>query len=1207
MDAEELPKTDRFEIRRKLGEGGMGVVYEAYDRQRDAVVALKTLRNAHGTALARFKGEFRALQRLEHPNLVALGELITAGKLSFFTMELVAGVALLEYVRRGQEGDEARLRACLVQLAPALAALHASDIVHRDVKPSNILVTDEGRVVLVDLGLALDTRPAVTTSADADIVGTVAYMAPEQAQSGKVGPPADWYSFGVVLYEALTGCLPHSGDSALEMLMNKQHGAPPPPRARVPAVPRDLDQLCEQLLLLDPAERPGQREIFERLGVVGDARVAQGSTPSLDLSADMPFVGREAELLALEATFDEVLAGNTRVVHVEGESGIGKSTLLQELATRLEARRGALVLWGRCYEREQVPYTALDGVIESLVRHLRRLTDAEVTDLLPDDAALLPRLFAMFERVPAIARAQRRTTLQTDPHQMRSRAFTALRALVIAVAKRTPTMLVVDDIQWTDADSLVLLGDLLRPPRPPRLLAILAARPESERAAAQSWRAPLVAALEGTPLAFLRVDPLAESVGAELARTLLGRAAGPPEHLAAAAALARDASGHPLFIAELCRHVAAGRGEHPRQLEELIGARVAALPQASRRLLQIVCLADTPLPPALLGAAAGGPPADLARHLARLRVASLVRTSGIAGHERVAPYHARIAGAVLAGLDDAGRRAGHEALAAALASSPLGRDAPELLLRHLSAAGDAAGAARHAELAADRAATGLAFERAAELYREALRLGAPTGDARRALELRLAAALADAGRGPESAEIFLHAADGADPATRLECRRQAAEQLIITGHLDAGLQALEQLLSESGVTWSSTPTRVLASLLWQRVRLRMRGLGSEQRHATEIAERELRRIDVFRAAGLGLGFIDPVRGADFNARYLRAALAAGEPTRVVPALGAEAIYQATRGGAGLRRARLLLERLRAIAAEHDTPWFRAWASAVDGITEYFACRFTEAIPLMSSATAAFREANASTWERNNIQMLHLLALRYVGDLVGFRALFDTCVRDANRRGDRFLESTARRNGNLIWLAADDPAAAEENLRNARWTPPQGRLHLQHWYELESRGELALYTRDREAARRIAAPLAEFFRSLLPRVATVRIAARWLEARLLIAAGDVAAAQGPIKQLAREELGSAKVWEALARAAIAPAPDAQVAYLRAAITATERTGMSLYAHAARRRLGILLGGTEGDALVAAADAAMRAQGVVDPAHLIEVVAPATRAT
>jgi hypothetical protein len=100
--------------------------------------------------------------------------------------------------------------------------------------------------------------------------------------------------------------------------MNKLQNAPPPPRARVPGVPRDLDQLCESLLLVDPAERPAEREILARLGVIADARAPQGSSPSLDLSADLPFVGRDAELAALEATFDDVLAETPRVVHLEG-------------------------------------------------------------------------------------------------------------------------------------------------------------------------------------------------------------------------------------------------------------------------------------------------------------------------------------------------------------------------------------------------------------------------------------------------------------------------------------------------------------------------------------------------------------------------------------------------------------------------------------------------------------------------------------------------------------------------------------------------------------------------------------------------------------------------------------------------------------------------------------------------------------------------
>jgi serine/threonine protein kinase len=197
----------RFALIRKLGEGGMGVVYEAEDLERGARVALKVLHRARAGTVARFKREFRSLQHLEHPNLVRLGELITDGHEWCFTMELVEGVSLLEHVRgerpfaehttRGSPGvrrsprslhpspadrfHEGRLRDSLRQLALALATLHAAGIVHRDVKPSNILVTGEGRLIVLDLGLALDLRQEATPSTTGTIVGTVAYMAPERA------------------------------------------------------------------------------------------------------------------------------------------------------------------------------------------------------------------------------------------------------------------------------------------------------------------------------------------------------------------------------------------------------------------------------------------------------------------------------------------------------------------------------------------------------------------------------------------------------------------------------------------------------------------------------------------------------------------------------------------------------------------------------------------------------------------------------------------------------------------------------------------------------------------------------------------------------------------------------------------------------------------------------------------------------------------
>src|SRR5437660_3186688 len=229
----DFPGTERFELIQRLGEGGFGIVYEAFDRRRQTRVALKVLRDAQGDPLYRFKREFRALVDVSHPNLVALDELLTDGQFWFFTMELVRGVPMTAYVRpadgpapdartgrpRGRL-NERHLRAVLSQLADALTSIHRRGIVHCDLKPSNVLVTDKGRVVVLDFGLvserplaSLGDPPAQSSASVLVVLGTPAYMAPEQAGTRLVTPAADWYSVGVMLYEALTGQLPFAGSN----------------------------------------------------------------------------------------------------------------------------------------------------------------------------------------------------------------------------------------------------------------------------------------------------------------------------------------------------------------------------------------------------------------------------------------------------------------------------------------------------------------------------------------------------------------------------------------------------------------------------------------------------------------------------------------------------------------------------------------------------------------------------------------------------------------------------------------------------------------------------------------------------------------------------------------------------------------------------------------------------------------------------------
>jgi len=315
--------TERFRIRRRLGSGGMGVVYEAHDRETDKVVALKTLTRAEASHISRFKNEFRSLANVSHPNLVGLYEFMADGQYWFFTMELVQGVNFLEYVRPGYHARKARssrtstlrktspdsgselladyeaetrqldsisstfaaaedseiieetslskskldlnrLTVAIKQLAEGLHALHETGKLHRDIKPSNVLVTKKGRVVILDFGLVAEVE-GQELSDSVSLAGTPDYMSPEQGGQFPISRASDWYSVGVMLYQALTGRLPFAG-KFFEVMMNKQNFDPPAPSELVRNCPEDLNDLCMRLLRRKPEERPTGREILLTLG-----------------------------------------------------------------------------------------------------------------------------------------------------------------------------------------------------------------------------------------------------------------------------------------------------------------------------------------------------------------------------------------------------------------------------------------------------------------------------------------------------------------------------------------------------------------------------------------------------------------------------------------------------------------------------------------------------------------------------------------------------------------------------------------------------------------------------------------------------------------------------------------------------------------------------------------------------------------------------
>lgn len=254
----------RFELVRELGRGTMGTVYEALDRECNASVALKLLSRTDAQGVYRIKREFRSLVELVHPNLVCAHQLFQDCGRWFFSMELVRGVPFDAWVAPDGRCDERRARETLLQLAAAVDVVHRAGKLHCDLKPSNVLVTAEGRVVLLDFGLVSDQVAHCPHSDSPVISGTPAYMAPEQAAGRIPSTASDWYAIGTMLFQALTGSTPFVGHP-LQVLEAKQHTPAPDPRRFCGGRFELLCALCEGLLARDPEQRWGAAQLFDML------------------------------------------------------------------------------------------------------------------------------------------------------------------------------------------------------------------------------------------------------------------------------------------------------------------------------------------------------------------------------------------------------------------------------------------------------------------------------------------------------------------------------------------------------------------------------------------------------------------------------------------------------------------------------------------------------------------------------------------------------------------------------------------------------------------------------------------------------------------------------------------------------------------------------------------------------------------------------
>ncbi len=1250
----------RFRIIRLLGAGGMGVVYEAHDVERNLRVALKTVQAAHPGALQRFKREFRALTDLAHPNLASLYELFIDDAVPFFTMELVAGVDFLSYIRQldapvradpeastvsgdsrnlvaagdavatdpiGHAGtspaigrryalDFARLRDALRQLALGMHALHGSGKLHRDLKPSNVLVTRAGRVVLLDFGLVADIDPSGAHGTELDaLAGTVEYMSPEQAACTEIAEPTDWYAFGTMLYEALTERLPYEGPR-IKILVDKNECDPEPPSRFFADVPADLERLAMDLLRRDPAARPSGRRVLEALGVERATVSVSVGRSSAHATATAPFLGREEQVVALARAFERVLQGNSATVHVRGSSGMGKTAFVKHAIDEMSrVRDEVVVLSGRCYEQESLAFKALDSAIDSLSRHLRSMRREQVEPLLPRHAHALERVFPVLRRVEGIATAPGRGAGdRVDPHELRRRAFAALRDMLTRMAMRSPLIVWIDDLQWGDVDSGMLLGELLRPPDPPPFLLIVSYRSEAD--VDVGCLGALRRVEEATSTVTLDVQALPHAEARKLAAMLLASKESSDELVES---IASESSGNPFLLSELVRFHQSGVGlrrslSGKLHLEDVIEARLSQFSPGARRVLELVAIAGRPL--ALeVAVAASELEAPAARAaIAQLRSAQLLRSARAKEQEALDTFHDRIRETAIKLLDPEATTQRHARLVAAMAASR--NPDPEQLAVHSLGAGDRVSAGEHAERAGEQAVSLLAFDRGAEWYARALEWRPVDGPAAGELRRRRADALANAGRGAEAGREYLEAArlrQGTDDA---ELRQRASEQFLTIGCMDEGIDVVRSVLEGLGERYPGTTARTLLLFVLTSILVRLRGFGFRSTPGNAVNPRELHRVDTFRSAEKGLIFTDTLRGRYFSNRATLAALRVGEPNRVFVSLGHTLMNVSASGTRSLPRAQKLERLVDDLAHQLNNPHRNAQRNFSVGWSRYLLGNFERGFELLDKADQQFRElAEVSYWERDSSRIFLISCLWFLGRVRELGSRVAEYGEDAVRRGDGYMNAfLASGYANASWLAADDPARCirEATTVFERW--PIVANDLQRYYAIVACSQADLYLGDAASAlARIDDSWRRLYWGILAHVQLSRVQALHLRARAVVGVlasspDDLALrrdAERSVRRISRERFPCARAMAGSLEASLellGGRRESAAARFAEAAKLFDEVSMALYAAACRYREGEVRGGEQGNALREAAETFMRAETIKNPQRMVDMLVP-----
>lgn len=1143
----------RFQESVLVGVGAYGSVYRAFDRQRGAEVALKVLHDAGSEAAAYLKREFRTLSSIAHPNVVEFIDLVVTAERAYFTMEYLDAEPFSL-----SDADEAARLGRILQAVRGLRCIHDAGFVHRDLKPPNVLLARDGRVVLLDCGLA--SRIPRDASRVGDPVGTLGFMAPEIWLGAAPSPSQDLYALAVMVHEAITGRAVFPEDS-FESSQRARQLAEFTPLSVGDGLPDAVAALLNRALLPSPDERP-TLEALE--SVLAESLGSRARHRPLRPSA--PLVGRASELAALR----DVIDGHKgrRALQLVGPSGVGKTRLIDEALSHAPAN--LVVLRAACHPLEEVLLPALDGLIDPLAELIEAWPSAARRSIASIDGAL-GRVF------PSLAPFLADAGEAGDPLTERRRAARALAALFAKVEARAPTLLLVDDAQWGDHGSWSLLCE-----------AMILAREEGPRLVV-SARHPIdeLAELGGV----LRLG----SLSAAESRALYDAAARGASDEGFAQVLAL-AEGNPMALLALARRdVDVGARAMPREawLADALRARIADAPPRAWDMLIAAAAAGEPAPVSLLAVAPKDPMA-----FESLRRRQLIDYDTSGAEQRVACAHGWVREAALRLCPVDELRAVHLRLADGLIAA---QAAPERVVPHLREGGDRARLRGYACDAATRAEARLDFRRAAEFLEMAVDV---SGDVSTGVALRLAENLQRAGRGRRAGERYEDLATRyTDAEWRKRMLRRAAEQFLYAGDHERGVAIVRRSLAAQGVRLVTNPLAAFAQTF-----LMHRGLNARGTHhagpgeAATPADRA--RIDAVHNAALGLSMSEPLSSVALQASLVTLAADRGTLAQYVQAMG---IYVVQMAGYRYDPAKTaaLMASVDAHLAQVDAAAAGFFYLAASGAA-WVEGRDADALRFADLAAERLTDRRRiDQWSLDSLQIVRASALAALGRYAPLRELVADALADARAREDLYLESNVCvRFATRVHLMEDRGDLALRSIDRGHSAWLGRRYGLLDFFCTLERAEARLYLGDLARARD---ELEEGLRAarwaLMLTVHFHRVLVADLRGRVLLA---LAAEQGDPRALREVRRCVAEL-----EAGASPLAGAMAASLRAGCLDLEGE-----ADAARRAYAIARRGFEALAVEHRAAAAacgagdaeaalerLRAAGFANPGALVASLSPA----